>query len=98
MIDDLFFDGVDPGVVRREKDKARKLRKSAWWQRRIAVGRCYYCKRSVPPAELTMDHIVPLARGGTSSKGNLVAACKSCNSRKKTMLPLEWEEYMASLD
>ncbi len=98
MKDDLYFDGVDPGFIRREKDRARKLRKSAWWQRKIAAGQCYYCKQEIPPAELTMDHIVPLARGGTSTKGNLVAACKSCNTKKRTMLPLEWDEYMASLE
>ena len=29
---------------------------------------------------------------------DLVAACKECNTRKKTLLPMEWEEYMTSLD
>ena len=45
-----------------------------------------------------MDHIVPLARGGTSSKGNLAACCKECNNLKKTMLPIEWDEYMERLE
>ena len=44
-----------------------------------------------------MDHIVPLIRGGKSAKNNIVPACKGCNSRKKHMLPLEWEEYMEKL-
>jgi 5-methylcytosine-specific restriction protein A len=45
-----------------------------------------------------MDHIVPLARGGRSTKDNLVACCKECNNKKKTLLPIEWDEYMESLD
>lgn len=91
------FDGVDEATVRQERTKARQLRKSGWWQRKIGAGSCYYCGESHPPQELTMDHIVPLGRGGRSSKGNVVAACKTCNSKKKTMLPFEWEEYMNKL-
>ncbi len=44
-----------------------------------------------------MDHIVPMARGGKSTKGNVVPACKVCNNKKKYMLPIEWEEYLQSL-
>jgi len=93
-----FFEvtGVDDAIIRRERAKARELRKSRWWRNKIAGGICYYCARRFPPGELTMDHIVPLARGGMSSKNNLVPTCKECNNRKKTLLPLEWEEYMAS--
>jgi 5-methylcytosine-specific restriction endonuclease McrA len=44
-----------------------------------------------------MDHLVPLGRGGTSSRGNVVPACKDCNNRKKGMRPIEWQDYVASL-
>lgn len=43
-----------------------------------------------------MDHIVPLIRGGKSTRANTVAACRQCNSRKKYLLPVEWEEYLRS--
>lgn len=36
-----------------------------------------------------MDHVVPLARGGTSTKNNLVPACKECNAKKKLRTPVE---------
>ncbi len=98
MSDFFHFDGVDEAEIRREKDKARKLRKSRWWQQKLAIGICYYCGKLSEPRDLTMDHIVPLARGGRSTKDNLVACCKDCNTRKRTMLPLEWEEYMESLN
>lgn len=92
-----FFLEVSEEDIRRERDKARELRKSNWWKNRVAQGLCHYCGARVRPAELSLDHIVPLARGGKSSRGNCVPACKSCNNRKKDLLPMEWEEYLARL-
>jgi len=91
------FAGIDEAAIRRERDKARELRRSRWWQQKLAQGICHYCGQQVKPSGLTMDHIVPLARGGQSSKGNVVATCKECNNKKKSMLPIEWEEYMEGL-
>ena len=98
MNDFFHFDGMDEAEIRREKEKARKLRKSRWWLQKIAAAVCYYCRSVYKPKDLTMDHIIPLARGGRSTKDNLVPCCKDCNSRKKTLLPIEWEEYMDNLD
>jgi len=92
-----FDPPIDEAEIRREKQKARKLRQSAWWQRKISKGICHYCGRAVDPRELTMDHIVPLTRGGKSTKGNLVPACKDCNNKKKYLLPIEWKEYVEGL-
>ena len=44
-----------------------------------------------------MDHVVPLARGGFTKKGNVVPCCKDCNSAKRDLLPMEWEEQLARL-
>ena len=96
-MDNFYFDGVDEAVIRQERDKARKLRKSRWWQNKLAACTCYYCQGHFKPKELSMDHLQPLARGGRSTKGNLVPACKQCNNRKKNLLPYEWEEYMTTL-
>ncbi len=89
MAEEWFDLPADPAHVAREREKARALRKSAWWQRRIARGVCAYCGDSFAPRELTMDHVVPVARGGRSVRGNVVAACKDCNNRKKLMTPAE---------
>lgn len=86
---------LDEAQIRRERRKAREIRDSQWWKRRLAKGVCYYCNRNTPSDSLTMDHIVPVARGGRSTKGNLVTACKACNINKKQLLPMEWEEYLA---
>jgi 5-methylcytosine-specific restriction protein A len=94
MMDDFEFDGLDDAARRTERAKARELRKSRWWQQKTARGRCYYCAKKVAYKDFSMDHLVPLARGGRSTKNNLVPACKDCNKRKKSMMPLEWEEYL----
>jgi 5-methylcytosine-specific restriction endonuclease McrA len=73
------------------------LRHSQWWKRKAAKGVCHYCRLPTPPRELTMDHVVPLARGGRSTKGNVVPCCKECNTRKKHLLPMEWEAYLKKL-
>ncbi|MDH3997275.1 MAG: HNH endonuclease [Desulfuromonadales bacterium] len=83
--------------IRHEREKARELRRSRWWQNRIASGICHYCEQQFKPAALTLDHVLPLVRGGRSTKGNCVPACKECNSRKKDMLPTEWDEYLEKL-
>ena len=92
-----FISDVSDEEIRRERAKARELRGSQWWKRKRAAGICYFCGRHFPPGELTMDHIVPLIRGGKSTKGNVVPACKECNNKKKHMLPLEWAEYLERL-
>jgi 5-methylcytosine-specific restriction enzyme A len=42
-----------------------------------------------------MDHIVPIIRGGKTTKGNVAVVCKECNNNKKYLLPMEWEEYLS---
>lgn len=44
--------------------------------------RCVYCAGTFPPEELTLDHVEPRMRGGDHSDGNLVTACRACNTRK----------------
>lgn len=92
-----FVPEPDEIAISTERRKARELRRSQWWKRQLARGLCYYCGRSYTPRELTLDHIVPLARGGKSKKGNVVPACKECNNKKKYLLPVEWEAYLESL-
>lgn len=89
-----FAYDLDENDLKRERRKARELRQSQWWKRRLAKGVCYYCGGSTPPAALTMDHIVPISRGGKTTKGNVVPACKECNNNKKQLLPMEWEQYL----
>ncbi len=49
--------------------------------------RCQYCGRSDIP--LTVDHVIPLSRGGEETWENLVCACVKCNNRKGDSTPDE---------
>jgi 5-methylcytosine-specific restriction enzyme A len=79
----------NPAQSAKEKQKARELRQTQWWKNEIAKGICHYCQRQFPPRELTMDHIVPIARGGRSIRGNVAPCCKQCNTEKKCLTPVE---------
>ncbi len=79
----------DDKHVAREKQKAKELRQSQWWKNEIAKGRCHYCGQTFPPDALTMDHVLPIVRGGKSTKGNIVPCCKQCNNDKKYLTPAE---------
>lgn len=95
-MDDWFDMRVDPAQIARERAKARELRRTNWWRAQIQKGVCHYCDGKFPPSELTMDHIVPLSRGGHSTKGNIVPCCKACNNNKKYTMPVD--EILAELD
>jgi 5-methylcytosine-specific restriction endonuclease McrA len=49
---------------------------------------CHWCGTRLN--RVTVDHIVPISRGGSHTPDNLVAACLRCNSSKRERLPLEW--------
>lgn len=48
---------------------------------------CRYCGACAPDAKLTVDHVTPVALGGTDDPSNLVAACRDCNYGKASTAP-----------
>ena len=75
----------DTHHVNRERKKAKELRKSNWWKKQISIGKCYYCNKKVPPNEITMDHVVPVIRGGKSIKAIALFAVKAAIIRKNIL-------------
>lgn len=75
--------------IRRERARARELRASQWWKQQIGRGICYHCEQRFERTELTMDHLIPVSRGGRSTKKNVVVSCKQCNSLKKNLTVAE---------
>lgn len=52
-------------------------------------NRCQYCGRRFSTSELSLDHVIPLSRGGATTWENVVCACLTCNVRKGNRLPDE---------
>ena len=74
----------------QERRRARKLNaprndftRAQWRTIKTAYqNRCVYCGETFE--RLTMDHVIPLSRGGSHTMSNIVPACKSCNCQKST--------------
>ena len=54
---------------------------------RDCCRRCVYCASLLDFRLATIDHVLPLAKGGAHAPGNLVVACAPCNRMKGDMLP-----------
>lgn len=94
---------AEKAVPAAEEDKAEDMqncqRRNFSVSERSAVytkteGHCAICGKFVPYTEFTVDHIVPLAKGGSNDLSNLQCACGVCNRIKQDILP---EELMQKL-
>lgn len=88
------FQFPQPSVVRLVEyiDIRGRQRKSSSNRARILARdqyRCQYCGVRGTAFDLTMDHILPVSRGGVTSPENLAAACRECNQRKGNRTPEE---------
>lgn len=91
--DDFFYIPASQKHIKKERAKAKILRQSGWWKNEKAKGTCYWCKQSFVVSDLTMDHKIPISRGGFSNKGNIVPCCKECNSEKQSKTEVEWKYF-----
>ncbi len=81
----------------RFRARARKARKRANGIYQIGIQEelklrakpCFYCGSL---EEIQLDHVVPVSRGGVHSIGNLVPACRPCNSSKNKWFITEWKK------
>lgn len=94
----LAYNKANPEVGQATKRRRKALMQAngvyrfngADWKRccNMYDNRCVYCGERGP---LTMDHVIPVTRGGTHSVGNIVPACARCNSMKRTRFVMEWK-------
>lgn len=72
----------------KQNSPINDLTREQWNEIKGAYGfRCVYCGRKMQ--RLTMDHIVPLSKGGAHTASNVVPACASCNASKGNRAPLK---------
>lgn len=72
---------------------AQRARQSRTTKKRLAAKHgweCFYCGCGLSVETGTVDHVIPLSRGGTNRIDNKVLACLPCNSAKADALPEEW--------
>ena len=89
-----LFVPTNQKIVKLEREKARLLKKTSWWQDKLKQGLCYHCGKKFKSVDLSMDHLTPLARGGKTGKNNVVVSCKKCNKEKsfKTLVELRLQK------
>lgn len=79
---------------RRQKYKRRALggrhTLNSTDMQRLLTGFAYCCAYCLQCGSLTMDHFIPLTRGGGTVMGNIVPACSPCNSSKQNKMPSDW--------
>lgn len=86
----------DPWYGLRRADRFR-LRKRPITRTRSGLppfalpGPCFYCGKIIGNHNATVDHYIPLSKGGSCHPENLVWACQPCNQAKGNKLPEEFK-------
>lgn len=79
---------------RLKRSQMHQARKHKAYLIEVQGNRCAYCKRDLTDVVSHIDHIVPLAKGGTDDLSNLCAACPECNHAKGNK---NLSEFLATL-
>ena len=84
----------------RKKLKSNQTKKSQFTARKVMRqnhyqeqnGKCFYCKKALNRREATLDHVIPVSKGGMDTKENTVMCCKTCNILKSNQsnFKLSW--------
>lgn len=82
--------------------KRGKTRFTTTARRRVIFERdlatCYICKKSVDFTDFHLDHLIPVAKGGSSEPKNLAVACPQCNRRRGVRIGIEQFKKILELE
>lgn len=85
--------GEHYAFVRAEMEEWKKTGEfDCWFAETLDMqdGRCYYCKLHMDGMRPHVEHAIPVSRGGTNDKANLVLSCWKCNRDKNTDILEVW--------
>lgn len=90
------FRDANPEKIAAQNSRTRKIREAVPGSftaddvkklMQLQRGKCPVCKKDIR-AKFHVDHVVPIARGGTNDKSNLQLLCPSCNHKKSSIHPI----------
>jgi hypothetical protein len=99
-----YYRIVEPKIIKEEiKNGIAKKRTRAKASRENSRMRfevierhgftCHICSKPIHYTDFSIDHIIPISRGGTQDLDNLLPAHKVCNSQKSNKLPIKGGNY-----
>ena len=85
----------------------KEIKDKNWWrnwsENRVDIVKfkkesekiCHYCgKKITNKDELTVDHVIPVSKGGENAKDNFVISCKTCNREKANLSAERYTEFL----
>lgn len=91
---------IEPDINVGNKKKVKRKQYSEN-QRKIiyqrADGRCQLCGRKIEFNNMTVDHIIPISKGGSNDMDNTEATCFPCNQFKSNIFPAEFVDRITEI-
>lgn len=84
---DFASDTIEERYIFNYEERKATLKRSG--------GICACCGKKLTTKTMTMDHIIPISRGGTNEPENLIALCEPCNKQKGNLLYMPIGYYKA---
>jgi 5-methylcytosine-specific restriction enzyme A len=96
----IFDAGGVPFIGATERKRLKKqfseIKGTLFRQIRKKFPYCYYCNGYLYWDTASIDHKIPICRGGTNELNNLVIACDKCNKQKAWLTEDEYRQLFAS--
>lgn len=67
---------------------SKKFNRSRVWNKK--AHECHWCGIALTFETMTLDHVIPISKGGSNQLGNLVPSCFACNNAKGDLDPIDF--------